>query len=50
MLEATLLLAMIQQKFHLDLVPGHPVQPHASVTLRPKHGIRVTVHRRSSST
>ena len=49
MLEATLLLAMIQQKFHLDLVPGHPVQPVASVTLRPKHGIRVTVRRRASS-
>src|SRR5215469_15703597 len=49
MLEATLLLAMIQQKFHLDLVPGHPVQPLASVTLRPKHGIRVTMHRRASS-
>jgi len=50
MLEATLLLAMIQQKFHLDLVPGHQVEPLASVTLRPKHGIRVTVRRRASST
>jgi len=48
MLEATLLLAMIQQKFHLDLVPGHSVEAIASVTLRPKHGIRVTVHRRTS--
>lgn len=46
MLEATLLLAMIQQKFHLELVPGHPVKPLASVTLRPKNGIRVTIHRR----
>jgi cytochrome P450 len=46
MLEATLLLAMIQQKFHLDLVPGHLVNPLLSVTLRPKNGIRVTVHRR----
>jgi cytochrome P450 len=46
MLEATLLLVMIQQKFHLELVPGHPIQPVPSVTLRPKHGIRVTVHRR----
>jgi cytochrome P450 len=46
MLEATLLLAMIQQKFHLELVPGHVVEPLPSVTLRPKHGIRVTVHRR----
>jgi len=48
MLEATLLLAMVQQKFHLDLVPGHSVEAIASVTLRPKHGIRVTVHRRAS--
>lgn len=47
MIEAALLLAMIQQKFHLDLVPGHPVEPVPSVTLRPKHGIRVTVHRRN---
>jgi cytochrome P450 len=46
MLEAMLLLAMIQQRFHLDLVPGHPVEPLASVTLRPKHGIQVTVSRR----
>jgi len=46
MIEATLLLATIQQKFHLALVPGHPVEPVPSVTLRPKHGIRVTVHRR----
>ena len=49
MLEATLLLATIQQKFHLDLVPGHPVEPQASVTLRPKHGIRVTARRRPIS-
>jgi cytochrome P450 len=46
MIEATLLLAMIQQKFHLDLIPGHPVEPLGTVTLRPKHGIRVTTHRR----
>jgi cytochrome P450 len=49
MLEATLLLAMVQQKFQLRLVPGHPIQPIASVTLRPRHGIRVTVHQRVSS-
>jgi cytochrome P450 len=46
MLEATLLLAKIQQKFHLDLVPGHLVKPLPSVTLRPTDGIRVTVRRR----
>jgi cytochrome P450 len=47
MLEATLLLAMIQQRFHLELLPGAPVKPLPSVTLRPQHGIRVTVHRRA---
>jgi len=44
MLEATLLLAMIQQKFHLELEPGYTVKPVASVTLRPQNGIHVTVH------
>lgn len=48
-LEATLLLAMIQQRFHLDLFLGHPVKPLPSGTLRPKHGIRVTVQRRPTS-
>ena len=46
MIEATLLLAMIQQRFRLELVASHPVVPSASVTLRPKHGIRVILHRR----
>ncbi len=50
MLEATLLLAMIQQKFHLDLVLGHPVEPQPTVTLRPKHGIRMIVHHRAFCT
>jgi cytochrome P450 len=48
MLEATLLLAMIQQRFHLELVPGHPVEPMPSVTLRPKQGIRVRASLRFS--
>jgi len=46
-MEATLLLAMIVQRYDLKLVPGHPVEILGSVTLRPKHGIRVTVHRRA---
>ena len=41
MMEATLLLAMIQQRFHLEIVADHPIEIFASVTLRPKHGIRV---------
>jgi cytochrome P450 len=48
MMEATLLLAMIQQKFHLEIVPGHPIEIFASVTLRPKYGIRVIPHCRTA--
>jgi cytochrome P450 len=46
MMEATLLLAMIQQRFHLEIVAGHPIELFASVTLRPKYGIRVKPQRR----
>ena len=49
MMEATLLLAMIQQKFHLEIVPGHPIKIFASVTLRPKYGIRVIPRCRTAS-
>jgi cytochrome P450 len=48
MMEATLLLAMIQQKYPLEVVPGHPIEVFASVTLRPKYGIRVIPHRRNA--
>jgi cytochrome P450 len=50
MMEATLLLAMIQQKYHLEIVPGHPIELFASVTLRPKYGIRVIPRRRTADT
>lgn len=48
MMEATLLLATIQQKYHLEVVPEHPIEIFASVTLRPKHGIRVIPQRRTA--
>ena len=50
MMEATLLLAMIQQKYHLEVVPEHPIEIFASVALRPKHGIRVIPQRRTADT
>jgi cytochrome P450 len=49
MMEATLLLAMIQQNYHLELVPDHPIEIFASVTLRPKHGVRVIAKRRRAA-
>jgi cytochrome P450 len=47
-MEATLLLAMIQRRYHLELVPNHPVEVLASVTLRPKHGIKIIAKRRKA--
>jgi cytochrome P450 len=48
MMEATLLLAMIQQKYYLEIVPKHPIELFPTVTLRPKHGIRMILHRRAA--
>ena len=46
LMEATLILATIAQKFRIRLVPRHPVTPLASITLRPLHGIRVVLQAR----
>lgn len=45
LMEAALLLATIAQQFDLKLVPGHPVVPEPSITLRPKHGLKVELRR-----
>jgi cytochrome P450 len=45
MMEGQLVLATVARRYRLDLVPGHPVEPEPLVTLRPRAGIRVTVHR-----
>ena len=44
MMEATLLLAAIAQRFRLRMVPGHKVVPVPSITLRPKYGIKMSLH------
>jgi len=46
LMEATLILATIAQKFRFKLVEGHPVKPLASITLRPQQGIRATLEAR----
>ena len=45
-MEAVLLLATLAQQWKLRLVPGHPVVPQPMITLRPKHGLLMTAHRR----
>ena len=43
LLEAVLILAMVARRYRVDLVPGHPVEPQAVITTRPRHGLLVTV-------
>ncbi len=45
-MEGVLLLATLAQKWQLRLVPGHPVEMQPLVTLRTKHGMRMTLHKR----
>jgi len=46
LMEASVVLATIGQKFRFQLVPNHKVTPLASITLRPKNGIQVTLEAR----
>ncbi|HEY4899709.1 MAG TPA: cytochrome P450 [Terriglobales bacterium] len=46
LMEAAILLAAVAQRFQISLVPGQTVEPLASITLRPKSGVRVQLRRR----
>ena len=48
-IESMIALASIVQDFDLELVPGHPIEFFASISMRPKHGIRMTARRRVRS-
>jgi cytochrome P450 len=45
-IEGTLITAMMSRRFVYDLVPGHPVEPEATLTLRPRHGLKMIARRR----
>lgn len=47
MMEATLLLATIAQRYRMRLTPNQRVEPLASITLRPKNGVRVLLQERA---
>ncbi len=49
MMEAQVIVAMIAQKYSLDLVPGHPVVPDPLVTLRPRFGMQMILNRAAAS-
>jgi cytochrome P450 len=46
MMETVLVLATLAQRFRFTLVPGHPVVPWPTFTLRPQHGVKSTLARR----
>lgn len=42
--EAVIAVAVLAARFQGDLVPGHRVEPQLGVTLRPRHGLAMTIH------
>ncbi len=46
LMEMQLILATVAQYYKLRLVPGHPVEPEALLSLRPRYGLPMTLHRR----
>ena len=46
MLESILLLATLAQRWQPRLVPGHPIELLPQITLRPKHGMQMVLHKR----
>ncbi len=47
-MEAQLIVAVVAQKYRLDLVPGYPVEPEAMMTLLPRHGVMIAMHKQST--
>lgn len=48
LMEATLVLAVVAQRFRLLLLPDARIEPMASITLRPKYGVPVRLQKRNS--
>ncbi len=48
LMEMVLMVAIMSQRWTFDLCPNHPVELEATLTLRPKHGLRVIAHRREA--
>lgn len=46
-MEGVLVMATLAQRWQMQLVPGHRVEPQPLITLRPKFGMRMLLRRRS---
>jgi cytochrome P450 len=49
LMEATLIMAMMSQRFVYDAAPDHPVEPEATLTLRPRYGLQMRASRRADA-
>lgn len=47
LMEAKTILAAIIQKFRISLVPNQPIEIDPRFTLRPRYGIKVTIHKKT---
>lgn len=47
MMEALAIIAVVVQRYRVDLMPHHPIERSLSLTLRPKHGILATLRPRT---
>jgi len=45
-MEGVLLIAALSRKWRMRLEPGYPVEVQPLITLRPKHGMRMTIQKR----
>lgn len=48
MMESVLLLATLVQRYHVSLLPNHPVEIEMTGTIRPKFGLKATITSRNS--
>jgi cytochrome P450 len=46
LMETTLITAMMSQRYVFDLLPGHVVEPEATLTLRPRNGVKMVARPR----
>jgi cytochrome P450 len=46
MTELVIIVATLLQRYRLEVMPGHKIEAEASVTLRPKHGIKMRIIKR----
>ncbi len=49
LMEAQLIVGAVAQRYRLQLVPGHTVDAHAMMTLQPRHGVLMTLHKHTLS-